>query len=262
LNPGISTIQQNIDRDQRALRRQPLPLDENAIMADAEEPAAAMAAANANNANNAIQATTSDQKFHRYHAVIKLVTGLLTGISSLLDPSDPADERRYLEDFESSATYSATSDGFLKYQTFHIIFKRGLGTGTARARYDEVIRRPHVQLAYNAAEADNNAYMSDLMNDTPEGQAALQPGNYATTYWPLFRAEFLGQEKQPWHKSHTSRFEKKNASQGTDTVSKYYETKFMMPGQTERISENWPMDAPAWTRFTNLHDAHSFFANL
>ncbi len=78
-----------------------------------------------------IPATTSDQKFHRYHAVFKVVTGLLVGISTLLDPSDPADEQQYMEDFESSATYSATSDGFLKYQTFHILFKRGLGTGTA-----------------------------------------------------------------------------------------------------------------------------------
>ncbi len=135
--PGIYTIQPN-ERDQRALRRQPLPQDDNANMADA---------GNASNANIVIPATTSDQKFHRYHAVIKLVTGLLLGISKMIDPSDSVDERRYLEDFESSATYSATSDGFLKYQTFLILFKRGLGTGTARARYDEVIRRPHVMAA-------------------------------------------------------------------------------------------------------------------
>ena len=71
-----------------------------------------------------------------------------------------------------------------------------------------------------------------------------------------------GRGEGPWHKPHTTRFERKNAAQGSDTVFKFYETKFMVPAQKERIADNWPVDLEEWKNFTNLHDAHTFFANL
>ena len=193
--------------------------------------------------------------------MIRLVTGLLAGIQAMLEPSTPAEEERYFEDFEAAASYSEGNQGFVNYKAFHNLFKRGLGNGPARLKHEEVMRRPHVRLHWNNAEDQERHYLKDLDTDTMRGKPP-PPGNFATSFWPVYRAEYLGLGHNPWHVAHLARFSRKGLDQGKDTVSEYFERQFMKQAQTERSAEGWPLDDQAWDLMMRNYQAHVFFANL
>ena len=206
-------------------------------------------------------AYSSEKKQRKYHGMIRLITGLLAGIQAIVDPSTPDQERRYVEDFEAAASYTDTTEGFVTHKVFHNLFKRGLGAGSARLKHDEIMRRPHIRLHWNNAEAQERAYLADTYNDTARGEP-LQPGNFATSFWPAYRAEFLGLGQNPWHVAHLARFSRKGFEQGKDTVSEYFERRFMQQAQTERSAEGWPTQDQAWDLLMRNYQAHVFFANL
>ena len=162
-----------------------------------------------------------------YRENVKLVSGLLQGLPSIPDPPTADSTRKYVEDHENAVSYDASYDGFLGHKTFHNMFKRGLGNGTSRKLYDDINHRPHIKELWDAAEAQDRAYMQDLAVSTPAGTPPIAPGNFATHYWPAFKAEFLGLDRTPWYDTHYSKFSLKGQEQGKDTVSKYYETKFI-----------------------------------
>ena len=166
-----------------------------------------------------------------------------------------------MDDYESAAGYSLTDAGFIKLKVFHTLYKRGLGSGSARLRHDEIMRRPHIKALWDLCENDEHNYMLDLTTDTADGQEQPLPGNYGTGFWPAYRSEFLGQEKAPWHVAHTARFAKRETAQGSDSVSKYYEKRFMKQASVERSSADWN-DSVAWASMTRVYDAHAFLANL
>ena len=49
----------------------------------------------------------------------------------------------------------------------------------------------------------------------------------SSTTGPRSKLIFLGLERTPWYDTHYSKFSLKGQEQGKDTVSKYYETKFI-----------------------------------
>jgi hypothetical protein len=197
-----------------------------------------------------------------YRENVKLVSGLLQGLPSIPDPPTADSTRKYVEDHENAVSYDASYDGFLGHKTFHNMFKRGLGNGTSRKLYDEINRRPHIKELWDAAEAQDRAYMQDLTVSTPAGTPPIAPGNFATHYWPAFKAEFLGLERTPWYDTHYSKFSRKGQEQGKDTVSKYYETKFMSQVNKQLSTQEWPHSNTSWTTLDRIYTAHVFFANL
>jgi hypothetical protein len=205
--------------------------------------------------------SSAHSKRSTYHGIIRLLTGLLTGIAALLDPPTQEDQRRYIDDFESAAGYTPGDPGFVKYKVFHVLFKRGLGSTTARSKHDEIMRRPHVKLLWAAAETQQRYYMADLTTDSTRLEV-IQPGDYATHFWLTYRAEFLGRDMNPWHTTHHNRFNRKGYGQGTDSVSKYYEKQFMSMAEGERSSSDWPVDNTTWNAVSQLFNAHVFFSNL
>jgi len=205
--------------------------------------------------------SSAHSKRNTYHGIIRLLTGLLTGIAALLDPPTQEDQRRYIDDFESAAGYTPGDPGFVKYKVFHVLFKRGLGSTTARSKHDEIMRRPHVKLLWAAAEKQQRSYMEDLTTDSTTSEV-IQPGDYATHFWLTYRTEFLGRDQNPWHATHFSRFSRRGFAQGTDSVSKYYEKQFMAMAEDERSSSDWPVDNTTWNAVSQLFNAHVFFSNL
>ena len=104
--------------------------------------------------------------------------------------------------------------------------------------------------------------MADMSRSAPLALPAVQPGDFATTFWPAYRAEFLGLERTPWHTVHSVRFFKKHACQGSGTVSRYYEKRFMDQSKSERAAHGWPLSNAKWSTMSQVINAHVFFANL
>ena len=65
-----------------------------------------------------------------------------------------------------------------------------------------------------------------MYNDTARG-GPLQPDNFAASFCPAYRAEFLGLGQNPWHVAHLTRFSRKGFDQGKDNVSEYFERRFI-----------------------------------
>ena len=95
----------------------------------------------------------------------------------MLEPPTQVDERRFIDDYESAA---AASPGFIKMKIFHTLYKRGLCTGSARIRHDEILRRPHIKVLWDTAQAQETKYMADMSKPIPAHTQAVQPGNFAT----------------------------------------------------------------------------------
>ena len=79
--------------------------EQQPALEDADENEAGQfgAAQNANGGVVDYRKSTSN-KTRSYFSIIKLLSGLLSGISSIVDPT-PEEERRYLADFENAASY-------------------------------------------------------------------------------------------------------------------------------------------------------------
>ena len=165
---------------------------------------------------------SSERKVRQYRTTVGLVTGLVSNISSLKDDATNASKKQFVEDFEDAASYSALDPGFVRYKVFHTLIKKAFGSGLARQRYEELLRRPHLRQLWKNAEAQEAAYMRDLTTDSV-GHTSLSCGNYATHFWPAFKAEFLNIESVPWHVAHYARFSRKGQEQGKLTVIEYYE---------------------------------------
>ena len=205
---------------------------------------------------------STSSKTRSYFSIIKLLSGLLSGISSIVEPT-PEEERRYLADFENAASYdNAGNPGFVKYKNYHVIFKRGL-SGTTRLKHDTIMRRPHIAALWESAESAERLYLADLQQDTPHDQEMLPCGDYAASFWPAYRAEFLGTELQPWHVAHHGRFGSSQMRQGdTETVQAYYQSKFIIKSDKERAAQSWPQDCKEWDSMFIVIQAHLFFSNL
>ena len=88
---------------------------------------------------------SSERKVRQYRTTVGLVTGLVSNISSLKDDATNASKKQFVEDFEDAASYSALDPGFVRYKVFHTLIKKAFGSGLARQRYEELLRRPHLR---------------------------------------------------------------------------------------------------------------------
>ena len=136
--------------------------EQQPALEDAEEHEAGhFGAAQYANCGAADYRKSASNKTRSYFSIIKLLSGLLSGISSILDPT-PEEERRYLADFENAASYeNAGNPGFVKYKNYHVIFKRGLSS-TTRLKHDTIMRRPHIAALWDFAESAERSYLADL----------------------------------------------------------------------------------------------------
>ena len=188
-------------------------------------------------------------KKRRYLDDVRLATGMLSGITALPQTPTPAEERRYVKDFESAAGFSDRDAGFVENKEFHTLFLRGLGSGACRVRHDAIMQRPHIKRHWDAAETQEHAFMRDLKVDSAPGTRPPPRGNYAAGFWQAHKVDFLGMERVPWHVAHHKRFARKGHEQGKLTVSQYYEREFMQLVQSEHAAQDWPVDDADWGAF-------------
>ena len=102
-----------------------------------------------------------------------MVTAFLEGISAMLEPPTQADKQRFVDGYESAAQYTAASPDFAKLKIFHTLC-------IARIRHDEILRRPHNKVLWDAAQAQEVKCMADMSKPTPAHAQAVQPGDFAT----------------------------------------------------------------------------------
>ena len=77
--------------------------------------------------------TDAADKRSALHGILKLVAGMLTGITGLSETDPLSERRRMVEDYESAAGWvDAANPGFVKYRAYFDHFKRHL-SGSHRA---------------------------------------------------------------------------------------------------------------------------------
>ena len=118
---------------------------------------------------------------------------------------EPKDMRRYLNEIEQAAWYSATSPNYVNDHQFWIALTAGFLTEVGRTQHRETMKTPAVHEVWEIARAQEYKYMTSLRADSLENETVVQPGAFGDV-WPIYRKRFLGVELQPWHIAHAEHF--------------------------------------------------------
>lgn len=183
-------------------------------------------------------ATTAKAKNDNYMSIFRLITTLAATILALQpDDTEEALLQLFL-DFESNFA------NFKDRLGFFTTFRSKLST--FRTRHEEVMHRPPVFNAFNAAMLQETAYNADLLVLTPTGYVPVAHGDFATTFWPLYRSNMLGQEETEWQHIHRHNFGNSDKNQGTRTLADWYEEEFAKPALVQFRCPVWPTGAADW----------------
>jgi hypothetical protein len=203
---------------------------------------------------------TSEKKFSDYRNLTTLINGLLKGIDKLTDASTEESVKSFVDDIESSCSYTDSGNpGFLGSKVVHTKFKQCLGPSKWRVLFDDVMLRPNIKAAWDAAMVQETLYMADLLVDTAHPGDEEAPGDFAAVFYTLFRSAFLQHEDTPWHVLHHTKHDNPLKRQGALDVAAYYEKIVSRPARKEALCPEWPADAAR--RFGASLDANILFAN-
>ena len=174
---------------------------------------------------------------------------------------EPKDTRRYLDETEHAAWYSAIAPNYVNDHQFWIAQAAGFLTEVGRTQHRETMKTPAIKAVWEIARAQEFKYMTSLhedslSTDTPVPQGAFGDG------WPVYHKRFLGLEFQLWHIAHAEHFSNAKWAQKDRTVQEYFVQVFAPLANIRDQSDGWDTTA-GWAKVQQLNTtAHAFFANL
>jgi hypothetical protein len=190
---------------------------------------------------------------------MKLVISLMSGLVACSDEDSETEVRELLNDAAEAAGYQSAAPGqavhgFAKFKAFHVGLKKLL-RGKWKRHHLDVMARPNVKAAWNAANTVENTYMTDLLVDTAEDNDPEEPGDFAA-FWEEYYKNFLEESDTPWHVIHRERYHNpKYAMKDNDTVAQFYDSKF----KTMAVKES---SCSALKAASRAYLAVTFFAGL